>query len=90
MGYCAKGPFGCRKKSEEIESEKVNMESRGKLRNDGKVKFAGPRKSVRLREKTCEPQDICKLHKNLNFSYFLILIDHLFPKTIKQALSCER
>ena len=39
-----KGPFGCRKESEEMESERVKMESRDKLGNDGKVKFVGPRK----------------------------------------------
>ena len=33
------------------------MESRG---NDEKVKFVGPTKSVRWREKTCGPRDICK------------------------------
>ena len=41
------GPFGCRKESEEMESERVKMESGGKLGNDGKIKFVGPRKSVR-------------------------------------------
>ena len=38
-----------------MESERVKMESRGKLSNDGEVKFVGPRKSVRWREKTCGP-----------------------------------
>ena len=32
------------------------MESRGKLDNDEKVKFVGPSKIVRLREKTCGPR----------------------------------
>ena len=45
--------FGCRKESEESESERVKMESRGKLINDKKVKFVGPMKSMRWREKTC-------------------------------------
>ena len=31
----------------------VKMESRGKLGNDETVKFVGPRKNVRWREKTC-------------------------------------
>ena len=62
-----KGPFGCMKESEEMESEMVKMESGGKLGNDEKIKFVGPRKSVRWREKTCGSRDICKLHKNLNF-----------------------
>ena len=38
-----------------MESERVKMESKGKLGNDGKVKFVEPRKSVRWREKTCGP-----------------------------------
>ena len=38
------GPFGCKKESEEMESERVKMESRGKLGNDGKVMFVGPEK----------------------------------------------
>ena len=42
-----KGPFGCRKESKEMESERVKMKSMGKLSNDKKVKFVGPRKSVR-------------------------------------------
>ena len=44
------------------------MESIGKLGNDEKVKFVGPMKSVRWREKTCGSQDICKLL--LYFSIF--------------------
>ena len=51
------------KESEKMESERVKMKSRGKLSNDGKVKFVEPRKSVRWREEVCGPQDICKLHK---------------------------
>ena len=38
-----------------IEYKRINMESRGKLGNDEKVKFVGPRKSVRWREKVCGP-----------------------------------
>ena len=34
----------CRKESKEMESERVKMESRRKLGNDGKVKFVGPEK----------------------------------------------
>ena len=68
-----KGPFGCRRESGEIESERVNMESRGKLSNDEKVNFVGPRKNVRWREKVCGSRDICKLHKNHYFLNFLIL-----------------
>ena len=41
-----------------IEDEGVKIESRGKLGDDEKVKFVGPRKSVRWREKTCGPRDI--------------------------------
>ena len=47
------GPFGCKKESEEIESKRVKMESRGKLGNDEKVKFVGPSKNVRWIEKAC-------------------------------------
>ena len=36
---CSKRQFGGRKESEELESESVKMESRGKLSNDEKVKF---------------------------------------------------
>ena len=41
------------------------MESRGndekvKLGNNEKVKFVGPMKSMRWREKTCGARDICK------------------------------
>ena len=65
------------KESKEMESERVKMESIGKLSNDGKIKFVGPRKNVRWRETACGPQDICKLHKNVYFPQFLIL--HHFP-----------
>ena len=44
-----------------IESMGVKMESRGKLGNDKMLKFVGPRKSVRWREKVCGPRDILKL-----------------------------
>ena len=40
---------------------RVQMESRGKLGNDEKVKFVGPKKRVRWREKTCGPREVCKL-----------------------------
>ena len=50
-GGSTQSPFGCRKESEEMESERVKMESRVKLSNDGKVKFVGPMNSVRWREK---------------------------------------
>ena len=43
------------------ESKGVKMESRGKLGNDEKIKFAGPRKSVKLIEKVCGFHDIWKL-----------------------------
>ena len=36
-----------------IEGNGIKMESRGKLGNDEKVKFVGPKKSVRWREKIC-------------------------------------
>ena len=42
-----KGQFRCRKESEEMESERVEMENRGKLSNDEKVKFVGPMRSMR-------------------------------------------
>ena len=42
-----------------MESERVKMESRGKLGNDEKVKFVGPSKNVRWREKACVSRDIC-------------------------------
>ena len=58
-----KGPFGYGKESGEMESERVKMEIRVKLGNDEKVKFVGPRKNVRWREKTCGSRDICKLQK---------------------------
>ena len=48
-----------------IECKGVKMESRGKLGNDEKVKFVGPSKNVRWREKACGSRDICKLHKNI-------------------------
>ena len=54
-----------RRESGELESERVKMESRG---NDEKVKFVGPIKSVRQREKVCEPRNILKLLKNLSLS----------------------
>ena len=71
-------PFGCGKES-------GGMESRGKLGNDEKVKFAEPRKSVRWREKTCGSQDICKLHKTHYFLHFLIL--YYFTLATKQAIN---
>ena len=40
----------------ELSDERGQMESIGKLGNDKKVKFVGPRKSVRWREKTCGPR----------------------------------
>ena len=43
-----------------IEDKGVKMESRGKLGNDEKVNFVGPRK-MSLKEKTCGPRNICKL-----------------------------
>ena len=46
------------------ECKGVKMKSRSKLGNDRKVKFVGPKKSVRLREKACGPLDIWKLPKN--------------------------
>ena len=68
-----------------MESESVNMESRGKLGNDERVKFVEPRKNVRWREKTCGSRDICKLHKNHYFPNFLILCH--FPLATKQAIN---
>ena len=38
-----------------MDSERGKMESREKLSNDDKIKFVGPKKSVRWREKTCGP-----------------------------------
>ena len=43
------------------ECKGVKMESRGKLDNNRKVKFVGPKKSVKLKEKTCLPPYIWKL-----------------------------
>ena len=80
----AMSPFGFRKESEDMESEMVKMESRGKLGNDEKVKFVGPSKNVRWREKACVSRDICKLHKNHYFPHFLIL--YHFTLSTKQAL----
>ena len=37
--------------SEEMESERVKMESRGKLGNDDKVKFVGPKKKCEIERK---------------------------------------
>ena len=58
-----------------IDCERVKMESNGKLGNDGKEKFVGPRKSVRWREKVCGTHDIEKLHFSFpfvnSFSHFL-------------------
>ena len=53
-----------------MKSERVKMESRGKLGNDGKVKFVGPRKSVRLREKTCGPRIYVNYPKTFTFLAF--------------------
>ena len=39
----------------------VKMESRGKLSNDGIIKYVGPTKNVRWREKACGSRDIWKL-----------------------------
>ena len=36
----------------------VKMENSGNLGNDERVKFVGPRKNVRLREKACGPWNI--------------------------------
>ena len=62
------------------------MESRGKLDNDEKVKFVGPRKSVRLREKACGTRDIWKLPKNyglkINLANKLFLKYQFDQKTI--------
>ena len=51
----------CNGNGNEIEYKGVKMESRGKLGNDDNLKFVGPRKSVRWREKTCGPRDKYKL-----------------------------
>ena len=66
----------CKIEIGEIELKILNMKSRG---NDEKVKVVGPGKSVRLREKTGGPKDICKLQKkkhiipsiSLSLTYFL-------------------
>ena len=49
--------FGCRKVCQRIRNGKGKMESLG---NDERVKFVGLTISVRWREKTCGPRDICK------------------------------
>ena len=50
-----------------IECNGVKMESRGKLGNDEKVKFVGPMKRVRWKEKTCGPV----MYVNYNFQFSL-------------------
>ena len=46
------------------------MESRGKLGNDEKVKFVGPRKNVRWREKICGPRIYVNYTKTFSFYGF--------------------
>ena len=70
-----------------MKSERVKMESGGKLGNDRKVKFVEPRKSVRWREKICGPRDIGKLPKKQNFIHFHFHSHFLGPT--KQILSGE-
>ena len=57
-------PFGCKKESRKMENKKVKMKSIMMGSN-----VCGPRKSVRLIEEVCGPIDICKLPKNLHFSF---------------------
>ena len=57
------------KESGEMESKRVMMES--KVNDENKV--CGPRKSVRLREKTCEPQIYINYKKTSHFPTFTFL-----------------
>ena len=56
-----------RRESGELESERVKMENKD---NDGKVKFVGPIKSVRQREKVCEPGIYVDYTKTSTFHTF--------------------